>query len=173
MFGRHCIADPAFDLHAERERKEQRFTADRRRLRLRFGQRKQRRRDRCRRMDDGRHVRVVEVEDVSAHRVERRCVQHVRSFPAPNHASVLIRAETTVNGNCLVDHRIATARKRNRDVVNQSALCLMSRGGGYVGPFSSRHESREFTRNGVCRDYMRREGISLQASLLQSASARR
>ena len=165
---RHRVADPALRFDTEHECEQQRFTVHRLHLR----QREERGGDGRGRVNDGRNMRVVEVVHVRAHCVERGGVQHVHAFAAAYDAHVIVGTETAVDGHRLTERRIVRARERNREVIDERAFRFVAHDHGQVGPLRLRDETRERAGHRAAAGCVRVDGISLQASLLLSASSR-
>ena len=133
--GRDRIAEPAFDLDAEHEGVQQRRAGDR----LRLGEREQRRRDRRGRMDDGRVMRVVEVEHVPARRVDECGAQHVEPVAPADHAGVARTGKTVEHRERAGDRGVAAAAKRGAEEVQDRTPGGMPDVVGHVLP-PRRHE---------------------------------
>jgi hypothetical protein len=137
--GKDRAADPAFDLDAEHEGCEQIATGDRPQL----GEREQRRRDRRGRMNGGRDVGIVEIEDVGARRVQERRAQRVHALVAADddRLPAIGKRGERLQGD--LDRAAAAARQRHGEVVHERALGLVRDVRWNVAPAGVDDEARK------------------------------
>ena len=88
----------------------------------RFGQREQRARDHCRRVQDDVRMRIVEIKDVRADPVDERGVQHVEPLRVADDGALRRSREFGHRCERVVHGVVVTAAERSTDPVNDGAL---------------------------------------------------
>ena len=117
MRGIDGVADPAFDFGAEDERVQEVAAGNG----LLFGEREDRRRHGTGRMDDGLEVRVVEVEHVRAHAVQKRHGERIHPFAPADHRGLGRAGKRGERGNRVVESLVTRAAKRAAHPVDDGA----------------------------------------------------
>ncbi len=130
MARRHGGADPAFDLEAQHEGGQQLRPADAAQL----GHRQQRRRQRCRRMDDGGQMRVAIVEDVGTGAVQEGGGERIDALAAADDGGLPAAGEFRQRLQRQLDRFGAAAGDGDGEEVQQRPLGLMPRLLGNVLP---------------------------------------
>lgn len=99
-------------------------------------------------MNDRGDMRVVEVEYVRAHRIQRRGIQHVHALVAADDRRVTAGTKAPIDANRLIDHRIARARECHGEVVDECALRFVTHLARNVAPLRRTDDTGQRLRHG-------------------------
>ncbi len=130
MCRRYREADPARDLDAERQRQE--YVPAR--CDVALGERQRGRGDGRSRMDDGREVGVVEVEEVARHGIGVGGVEDVEALRAPDQAGLARTGKRAEHADRRPDRGVSRRAERAADEVEERALCLVADRGREIVP---------------------------------------
>jgi hypothetical protein len=136
---RDRIADPAADVDTQSERVQQILAGNR----AMVSQRQERRQHGRRRVDNGRLMRVVELEHVAGDRIHQRHVQHIEPITLADHHRLGLAGKGSQYIDQLRYGRIAPPAQARADEIQHRALGLAHHGVGNVGEAGLRNETAE------------------------------